>query len=71
MFRGRRAVRRIARRTSRRAARRMFHRMAIAEDDVARIENETGQAADDLTEEQLLAAMRRLGIKKLEVDDEM
>ncbi len=60
--------RRIARRTARRASRRMLHRIALAEEDVAKIERETGQSAENLTEEQLLAAMRKLGIKKLELD---
>ena len=60
--------RRIARRTARRVSRRVLHRIALAEEDVAKIERETGQPAENLTEEQLLAAMKKLGIKKLELD---
>ena len=30
----------------------------------------TGKPADDLNEEQLLAAMKKLGVKKLELADE-
>ena len=47
----------------------MFFRMAIHEKDIARVEKETGQSVDNLTEQQLLDAMKRLGIKKLELDD--
>ncbi len=65
MFGRRRMERRIARRT----ARRVFHRMAIAEADLKKIEKDTGKPAETLTEEQLVAAMKKLGIKKLEVDD--
>jgi hypothetical protein len=39
--------RRIARRTARRVNRRMLHRMALAEEDVAKIERETGQSAEN------------------------
>jgi len=62
--------RRIARRTARRVSRRMLHRIALAEEDVAKIERETGQPAENLTEEQLLAAMKKLGIRKLELDNQ-
>lgn len=62
--------RRIARRTARRVSRRVVHRMALAEEDAARIERETGKSAESLTEEELLAAMKKLGIKKLELDDQ-
>jgi len=34
------------------------------------IERETGKEAGDLTEEELVSAMRRLGIKRLEVTDD-
>ncbi len=68
MLRGPRG-RRIERRVARRTARRVFHRMALAEEDVKKVENEAGQPAETLTEEQLLAAMKKLGIKKLELDD--
>ncbi len=64
------ARRRIGRRVMRRTARRMFFRMALAEDDVKMIEKETSQPADSLTESQLLSAMQKLGIKKLELDDD-
>ncbi len=70
MLRGRRIERRVARRTARRVAHRVFHRMALAEEDVKRIEAHAGQPAEALTEEQLLAAMKKLGIQKLELDDE-
>ena len=62
--------RRIARRTARRVSRRILHRIALAEEDAAKIERETGQPAENLTEEQLLAAMKKLGIKKLELTDQ-
>jgi len=62
------ARRRVARRTARRVNRRMLHRIALAEEDVARITRDAGQPAENLTEEQLLAAMKKLGIKKLELD---
>ena len=55
--------RRVARRTARRVSRRTLHRITLVEEDVAKIEQETGQSAESLTEEQLLAA-----IKKLELD---
>ena len=61
---------RIVRRSTRRMMRRMFHRMALADTDVIRIERETGQSAENLSEEQLLAAMKKLGIKKLELEAE-
>ena len=38
--------------------------------DVEKIEKQTGKSADDLTEEELKAAMKRLGIKQLELTDE-
>ncbi len=44
--------------------------MALAEQDMRRIEQETQQRADALTEEQLLAAMKRLGMQKLELTDD-
>ena len=65
MFRARRAVRR----TVRRVNRRMFFRFALLEEDVTRIERETGRAADQMSEAELVAAMKKLGIKKLEVDE--
>ncbi len=59
----------MGRRIARRTARRIFHRMALAEEDVIKIEKDSNQPADSLTEEQLVAAMKKLGIKKLEIDD--
>ena len=38
--------------------------------DVQEIETRTGQSADDLTEEELLAAMNKLGIQKLDLTEE-
>jgi hypothetical protein len=38
--------------------------------DIERIEKDTGKSADDLTETELLAAMKKLGIQKLELTDE-
>ncbi len=62
--------RRMERRIARRTARRVFHRMTLRDEDVNRIEKETGNPAESLTEEQLLAAMKKLGIKKLELNDD-
>ena len=42
----------------------------LYDDDVGRIERETGKPARDLSEEELVAAMKRLGIQKLEVTSE-
>lgn len=39
-------------------------------DDARRIETATGKSATDLTEEELLAAMKELGIQKLELSEE-
>jgi hypothetical protein len=38
--------------------------------DIERIEKDTAKSADDLTETELLAAMKKLGIQKLELTDE-
>lgn len=38
--------------------------------DVQTIEGDTGKRAEDLTEEELRAAMKRLGIQRLELTDE-
>lgn len=38
--------------------------------DIERTETETGKSADDPSEEQLLAAMKKLGIKKPELTEE-
>ena len=42
----------------------------LSQRDIERIEMMTGKSADDLNEEQLLAAMKKLGIKKLELTEE-
>jgi len=39
-------------------------------DDARRIETVTGKSATDLTEDELLAAMKKLGIQKLELSEE-
>jgi hypothetical protein len=39
----------------------------VNRNDVTVIETETGKKSGDMTEEELVAAMRKLGIKKLEV----
>ena len=39
----------------------------LYDDDVGRVERETGKPVKDLSEEELVAAMKRLGIHKLEV----
>ena len=44
--------------------------MKLSQRDIRRIEKDTGKSADGLTEEELLAAMKKLGIKKLELTDE-
>lgn len=42
----------------------------LSQPDVERVEQYTGKDADDLTEEELIDAMDKLGIKKLELTDE-
>jgi hypothetical protein len=42
----------------------------LQRDDARRIETATGKSATDLTEEELLAAMKKLGIQKLELNEE-
>lgn len=42
----------------------------LRKSDVGRIETATGRSATDLTEEELVAAMRKLGIQKLELADD-
>jgi hypothetical protein len=39
----------------------------LYDDDVGRVEQATGKPVKDLSEEELVAAMKRLGIQKLEV----
>ena len=68
MFGRRRIERRIVRGSARRTARRVFHRMELRDEDVKKIEKDSNQSAQTMTEEQLVAAMKKLGIKKLEVD---
>ena len=50
----------------------LFDRTAykLRQSDVGRIDTATGRSATDLSEEELVAAMRRLGIHKLELSDE-
>ena len=45
-------------------------RYKLHQSDVGRVETATGRSATDLSEEELVAAMRRLGIQKLELSDE-
>lgn len=42
----------------------------LGRDDVRRIEKETGKPPKDLTEEELKASMKKLGIQKLEITPE-
>jgi hypothetical protein len=42
----------------------------IHSDDVARIEKAAGKRAENLTEPELLSAMKNLGIRKLEITSE-
>ena len=42
----------------------------LATSDVQKIEQHTGKSADDLTEEELVAAMEDLGIEKIELTDD-
>ena len=70
MFGRPRVERRIVRGSARRTARRVFHRMELRDEDVKKIEKDSNQSAQTMTEEQLVAAMKKLGIKKLEVDDD-
>ena len=42
----------------------------LSQPDVEKVEQYTGKDADDLTEEELIDAMDKLGIKKLELTDE-
>jgi ribosomal protein L40E len=46
----------------------MMYKLRV--DDLRRIEMETGKSAQNLTEEDLKAAMRRLGIQNLEITPE-
>lgn len=45
----------------------------LTQNDIQRIEQETGKSAENMTEAELKAAIKRLGIKKLEItpEDEM
>jgi hypothetical protein len=45
-------------------------RYKLHQSDVGRIETATGRSVTDLSEEELVAAMRKLGIQKLELSDE-
>jgi hypothetical protein len=42
----------------------------LYDDDVGRIERETGKPVKDLSKEELVVAMKRLGIQKLEITPE-
>jgi len=42
----------------------------LSQPDVEKVEQYTGKDADDLTEEELIDAMDKLGIKKMELTDE-
>ena len=46
----------------------MIHDMRLREADLARIRQTTGKEPEDLSEEELKEAMRKLGIKELKVD---
>ena len=74
-----RKQRRIMRRQSRRMLFRSFillalagshHRHKFHSDDLDRIERYYNKPAEDLTEEELKDAMKKLGIKKLELTEE-
>ncbi len=45
------------------------HNYKFHQEDVARIENYYGRPAEDLTEAELIQAMRKLGINHLDIDD--
>ncbi len=45
-------------------------RYKLSRSDAETIERQTGKNAEDLTEEELLAAMKKLGIQKLELTAE-
>ena len=80
----RRTTRRIFRRVRRRRRRRILvggglvllaaggtaAAIKMSQSDAQLVEEHTGQPAEDLTEEELLDAMERLGIQKLELTDE-
>ena len=82
----RRPIRRIRRRTLRRTRRRFRRRrlllgnavilfagsqiVKLNRSDVERIEEAAGKTAEDLSEDELLAAMKKLGIHRLELTSE-
>jgi hypothetical protein len=43
--------------------------MKLTQKDARRIEEHTGASIEELTEEELVAAMREMGIKSIELDD--
>ncbi|MFW9853308.1 MAG: hypothetical protein ACFFDS_10205 [Candidatus Thorarchaeota archaeon] len=47
-----------------------YHKHKFHRDDLDRIERYYDKPAEDLTEEELLEAMKKLGIKKLELTEE-
>ena len=78
----RRTMRRAGRRTVRRLTRRLvvggFVLLAgagaaavykLTRKDVERIETHTGTSVDDLSEEELVTAMKAMGIKSIELDE--
>ncbi len=81
VIRRRRRIFRRQRRMIRRTRRFMFgsviilalansrHNYKFHQEDVARIESYYGRQAEDLTEAELIQAMRKLGINHLEIDD--
>lgn len=76
----RRTTRRVVRRTRRRiivggavllaVGGAAYGAYKLSQPDVEKVEQYTGKNADDLTEEELLDAMDKLGIQKLELTDE-
>ncbi|MGB6421251.1 MAG: SHOCT domain-containing protein, partial [Anaerolineales bacterium] len=76
----RRTTRRVVRRTRRRiivggavllaVGGAAYGAYKLSQPDVEKVEQCTGKNADDLTEEELLDAMDKLGIQKLELTDE-
>ncbi len=77
-----RSRRRVRRRTRRRTRRLVFGTTAVLmvggtaaayklnQKDIKKVEQHTAKSADDLTEAELIAAMKKLGIQQLELTDE-
>ena len=82
-MRGRRVVRRTARRVMRRRWRRRIlvggmvllaaggttAAIKMSQKDAQRVEERTGTSVEELTEDELVAAMQELGIKSIDLDD--